>query len=173
MLYVTHDQEEAMTLGDRIAVMRDGRVEQVAPPLEVYRRPATAFVAGFVGSPAMNLLAMDVQSEPGAVRAVAPDLSLRLAPFPLPPTARVLLGIRPRDLALAPPEGADARARVEVAQALGSEVLVHLALRDGGEADLRALVAPDAAPAVGAIVGLRFRPDRLHLFDGERGERIA
>ena len=96
IVYVTHDQEEAMTLGDRVVVMHDGVIEQAAPPMEVYRRPATLFVAGFVGSPEMNLL---------------------------PQPDGTLLGVRPQDLAVVAPGAGDYRGIVDVVEPRGSEQL--------------------------------------------------
>jgi ABC-type sugar transport system ATPase subunit len=152
MLYVTHDQEEAMTLGDRVAVMRGGKIEQLAPPLELYRSPATTFVAGFVGSPAMNLI-------PAAA-----------IPIELPDGA-AQLGIRPPDIELVTPERGDASGRVEVIEALGRDLLCHVDLGDATH-DLRVLVEADAEVREGDLVGALFRRDRLHAFDSD-GRRCA
>jgi multiple sugar transport system ATP-binding protein len=153
MLYVTHDQEEAMTLGDRIAVMKDGRLHQVARPLEVYERPADAFVAGFVGSPAMNFLPASLG------RALVTGRPLRL-------------GIRPQAVELLPAHDPtrDARGRVEVVERLGSELRVHLRLEDGAE--LVACAAPTGEPQLDETLGLRFPRERLHRFDPETGARV-
>ena len=112
VVYVTHDQEEAMTLGSRVAVMRDGFLQQVAPPMELSRRPANRFVAGFVGSPAMNFL---------------PETSCRRWT-----KAGPILGIRPHDLALVPRGAGDLDAWVDVVEPRGSELLVYLRLGDRG-----------------------------------------
>jgi multiple sugar transport system ATP-binding protein len=114
MLYVTHDQEEAMTLGDRVAVMRAGRIEQVGPPLEIYERPANVFVAGFVGSPAMNLVPRDGH----------------------------ILGIRPQDVELVAAGQGDAQGRVDVVEALGRDLLCHVKTEQGEVALLAAPDAP-------------------------------
>src|SRR5690606_12850793 len=167
MVYVTHDQEEAMTLGDRVAVMRDGRIEQVGPPLEVYRRPSTAFVGGFVGSPAMSFL--DATVEHGAVSAAGARLALPLA---VEAGARLRLGIRPADVVLCAPGDGDARGRIDVLEALGHELLCHVRL-EGGGALVRALAPADADLREGNEVGLRFPPERVHLFDAESGRRLA
>lgn len=153
-----------MTLGDRVAVLRDGRVEQVAPPLDLYRRPARPFVATFIGSPAMGFL---------------PDaLAARLARERGAGGRAVRVGIRPEDLELVPADdpARDATGRVELVERLGRELRVHASL-DG--ARLVASVPGDARTAhVGgelrpeAPVGLRFPRAALHVFDAGSGERI-
>lgn len=169
MIYVTHDQEEAMTLGDRVAVMREGRIEQVGPPLEVYRRPSTAFVGGFVGSPAMSFLEATV--EEGAVSAVAARLAL---PVAMEPGSRMLLGIRPSDVVLCAPGDGEARGRLDVLEALGRELLCHVRLENGRSGALVRVLAPaDAALVEGAEVGLRFPPEHVHLFHAESGRRLS
>lgn len=149
MLYVTHDQVEAMTLGTRIAVLSEGSLQQVGPPLEVYRRPANAFVAGFLGSPAMNLLR-------GAASRVL-----------LPPgaPADALIGFRPQEAQL----GGALRARVTLVEELGSETLVHADV--GGESCCLALPG-GAAPARGAEIGIGAPVAALHLFDARTGVRL-
>ncbi len=172
MVYVTHDQEEAMTLGDRVAVMRAGRLEQVAPPLEVYQRPASRFVASFVGSPEMNVLPARVA--PGGALSCA-GLTLRLPDLPahLPEGAPLDLGVRPQDVLLGA-EGddreADGRVRIDLVEPLGATLLCHAQL-DGQP--LRVLVPAEQAVTEGAELPLRLRRDRLHLFqpDGSRLER--
>jgi multiple sugar transport system ATP-binding protein len=177
MLYVTHDQEEAMTLGDRIAVMNEGRLQQVAPPLEVYRRPANVFVAGFVGSPAMNFFRCTLETgEDGAPCLACDGFALPLAGIALerePAGRELLLGVRPQDLEVVAPEGADLTARVDVVEPLGSELLVHLA-RPGAMRDreLVLVTSAEAELAEGMEVGLRLRRERLHLFDAVDGARV-
>ncbi|MGE5244818.1 MAG: ABC transporter ATP-binding protein [Betaproteobacteria bacterium] len=155
MVYVTHDQEEAMTLGDRIVVMRDGRVEQTGAPSAVYREPSSTFVARFVGSPPMNLLEGPVPALGIGADAVA--------------------GIRPHDLTLAPsgdPE-ADAVGSIELLEPLGSELRVHLRVDLGGAIPrLVAVVPPDTPASPGDRVGVRVRRDRLHVFDKSTGRRV-
>jgi multiple sugar transport system ATP-binding protein len=161
MLYVTHDQEEAMTLGDRVAVMRAGRIEQLAPPLELYRSPATMFVAGFVGSPAMNLLPCTIE-----------DNSAHAGTLAIPVVARAgaaILGVRPPDIELVSAELGDARGTLDVIETLGRDLLCHVNL-DEAVPDLRVLAPGDAELHEGDIVGVTLRRDRLHLFepDGAR-----
>jgi multiple sugar transport system ATP-binding protein len=173
IVYVTHDQEEALTLGGRVAVMRDGNVEQVAPPMEVYRRPASLFVAGFVGSPAMNLLPGEVR--PDGVWAGPGGLVL-----PLPAASgaragagRVTLGVRPHDVAIVAPGAGDTDARADVVEPRGSELLIYLRLGDDGAGgELRVVAPPERQIAVDAAVGVRLDRDRLHWFDEPTGRRL-
>jgi multiple sugar transport system ATP-binding protein len=137
-IYVTHDQVEAMTMGDRVAVMRRGELQQVAPPQELYDRPLNLFVGGFIGSPAMNLLEATLESANGGIAAVLGDQRLRLDDECL--GARpglkeyegrtVVVGIRPEQLedaaiARESPEDRRLRGEVELREALGSELMVH------------------------------------------------
>jgi lactose/L-arabinose transport system ATP-binding protein len=166
MIYVTHDQVEAMTLADKIVVLRAGRIEQVGAPLDLYHDPANRFVAGFIGSPSMNFVTGTVAD--GGVRAPG------LADAPLTPAAAlpaagraVTLGIRPQHIGI-DPEGRTHR--VELTEALGGVSYVHLAA-DTGE---RIIVeARDERPAPdGARVGLRFDPVQVLAFDPETGARL-
>ena len=151
MVYVTHDQEEAMTLGQRVAVMRDGAFQQVDPPMEVYRRPANAFVGGFVGSPAMNFLACEYRTEDGRPRLACGQVSLDVTDVEALPDgeAELLLGIRPHDVEPVDPEDADVRARVDVVEPLGSEVLLHLRVEGMGAA-IRAAAEAEATAESGS-----------------------
>jgi ABC-type sugar transport system ATPase subunit len=153
MVHVTHDQEEAMTLGTRIAVMQEGRLEQVDAPLDVFRRPASMFVAGFVGSPAMNFWA----GGDGLV---------------LPESGEAVVGIRPHDIELTGTFDADGRGRVEVVEPLGASTLIHLHV-EGRSGDLvRVVVAGDHTITIGDVVGFRLRRDRLHLFERRTSEAL-
>jgi multiple sugar transport system ATP-binding protein len=181
MVYVTHDQEEAMTLGDRIAVLREGALQQVAPPLELYRTPANVFVAGFIGSPAMNLFRCEVRDEGGTPRLACGSFELA-APRSWSSTAPAMsssgraltVGVRPQDVHITAADNGDARGTVTVIEPLGSELRVHVRL-DGRDAEraLIAVVPPDAGIAVDDTVGLRFPAQRLHLFDADSGVRVA
>jgi multiple sugar transport system ATP-binding protein len=190
MIYVTHDQEEAMTLGERIAVMHEGRLQQCAPPLEVYRRPVNAFVAGFVGSPAMNFLECELRREGDKLRIESASLRLSTdRPPQLDGGAerrRAQLGIRPQDMEVVPAEQADLVARVDVVEPLGSEVLAHLEIGERGAdgalagdngagplgRDFCLVTSPEVELAEGAEIGLRLRRDRLHLFETDTGARL-
>jgi ABC-type sugar transport system ATPase subunit len=141
MIYVTHDQEEAMKLAQRLVILRDGRVEQEGPPAEIYSRPDTVFVGRFLGSPPMNIL----------------DASL------LEAGRAGVVGIRPHDVALTRPGEGDLDATVQLVETTGSERHVHLRLDDTGPRVI-AVVPPDAPLAVESRVGLGLRRDRLHFF---------
>jgi len=173
MIHVTHDQEEAMTLGDRIAVMRDGSVEQVAAPLEVYERPANRFVAAFVGSPSMNLL--DVTVVPGAggrPMVKGPGLSIEAPSMDLEARSTLVLGVRPRDIAIVAPGRGDALARIDLVEPLGHEVVVRARLDEGRGPGITIVVGDGQGRAPAEAVGLQFRRDRFHLFDAGSGARI-
>jgi ABC-type sugar transport system ATPase subunit len=148
---VTHDQEEAMTLGGRVAVMRSGAIEQAAPPMEVYARPANTFVARFIGAPPMNLV-------PAALVGVD-------AP------AGAMAGIRPQDVRIA--EDAALRAVVELVEPRGHDFLIHLRLAPPAGNPLLVVHAGSDHPPIGATVGVSFSRERLHLFDGHGGTRIG
>ncbi|MFN2589104.1 MAG: ABC transporter ATP-binding protein [Actinomycetota bacterium] len=144
MLYVTHDQVEAMAMADRVAVLRDGRVEQVAAPVDLYDRPATAFVARFVGNPPMNLI-------PGP-----------------PSEPDVTIGIRPEELRLVAEGSGRLDGRVAEIELTGHESIVHV---DCGIATVLVKTGRDAPP-VGAEVGLDFSESAVRRFDGLDGAAI-
>jgi sn-glycerol 3-phosphate transport system ATP-binding protein len=168
-VFVTHDQIEAMTLADRLAVLDHGRLEQVGPPAEVYRRPASRFVAGFLGSPSMNFL--DGHLVDGVTMAL-PDgghLRLKAGPGVVPAHRRVTLGIRPEDIQPASPgEPGSFAFTVEMTEELGLCRLLHGRLA-GAEA-VMLLAASLPAPAGSLAVRLPYAA--LHLFDHETGTRI-
>jgi sn-glycerol 3-phosphate transport system ATP-binding protein len=163
-LYVTHDQVEAMTLADRLVVMNDGNADQIGPPLDLYERPATVFVAGFIGSPAMNLIAGHL--DPAGV-AIG-DLVL---PFDGPagePGRPVTIGLRPENLELAG-EG-PILVKTELLERLGADTIVHGRLGDGTALTAR---APGAlALHLGEPIRLAIAPGHIHLFDDESGRRL-
>lgn len=162
-VYVTHDQVEAMTMGDRIAVMNKGRIMQVGAPTELYERPANTFVAGFIGSPRMNLLP-------------AKDLLADAEPTTDPVKGRTgTLGIRPEHLLV---NTADASLRIGEAKViriedLGHEAHLHLNTQRGSDLTVRAGGEMRHQFAPGATVSLSVRPDMLHAFDPVTGERLA
>ncbi len=174
VFYVTHDQVEAMTLGQRIGVMKDGRLLQVADPMELYNRPANRFVAGFIGSPPMNFL--EGRLERGPLRFQHPAFTLRLPPAfedPLTavPTGPVVLGVRPEDITLDDiPDVPSVRAGVEVAELMGNENILYLTT---GEDSVVARVAPRSAPKPGDGVDIRLDTHKLHFFDSETGATLA
>ncbi|MBN9470398.1 MAG: ABC transporter ATP-binding protein [Bosea sp.] len=159
MIYVTHDQVEAMTLGDRICVMRDGVVQQVGRPLEVYDRPANRFVAGFIGSPEMNFVEGAIEQRDGRLVFAAGEFTIPLAPA-MAGTGKVTLGIRPEHLERDPSGFA---ARVVHIERMGDESVLTL---DAGVA-LRVLIDRDDDVAEGDTLRFAAPPHRLHLFDKE------
>jgi multiple sugar transport system ATP-binding protein len=179
MVYVTHDQEEAMTLGDRVAVMRDGKLLQVGAPLEIYARPATRFVAEFVGSPRVNVVPAVMRRRDGDWALEVLGASLRLAAAADlrsgggPAERPVVVGVRPEDLEIVAAETAELRCRVDVVEPLGRETVLHVLAGPEHDAVLMRVLAPGhAALRPGDVVGLRVRPERLHLFDAATEERL-
>jgi multiple sugar transport system ATP-binding protein len=171
-VYVTHDQVEAMTLGDRVVVMKDGIVQQVGEPLELYNRPANRFVAGFIGSPAMNFADVTLADGNGRVTAEADGLKISL-PDALASRARsksgrkATLGIRPEDIRVATAgDSADHcfEAEVEVVEQLGSEILLDTRV---GPALMAASIDPESKIRAHDKLRLVLNPARLHLFDAE------
>jgi multiple sugar transport system ATP-binding protein len=174
MIYVTHDQMEAMTMGNRIAVLRKGRIQQAADPLTLYHRPANRFVAGFIGSPPMNQIEGKIES--GGDGAAFARGSLRI---PLPAVGawgewngrEVVLGVRPEDVRLAGGAGGGSAgsfaARVEVVEPLGSETLLSVT---AGEAALVLRLPGAEPPGVGDELALAVEPSRVHFFSPADGE---
>lgn len=166
MIYVTHDQVEAMTLADRIAILDQGILQQVGPPLELYQRPANRFVAGFIGSPGMNFLDGDMAAEAGIPTFVSPALSLPLDHLEgtLPQGgSQVSLGLRPHDLE--PGEGA-LRGEVEAVEAMGWEAFAHV--RVGEQLIITRLQGAAAATVRrGEVLSLRVIEKRGTLFDAQ------
>src|SRR5262249_5060421 len=170
-IYVTHDQVEAMTLGDRVVVMKDGWVQQVGEPLELYSKPANRFVAGFIGSPAMNFADVTIK-EAGALWAdtpgfrvkVPPDRAERLKSYV---GQHVTVGIRPEALHLATggdPADYTFDAAVEVVEPLGSEILLDV---KAGTNTMVARVDPTVRVKVHEPVRLALNAERLHFFDNK------
>jgi multiple sugar transport system ATP-binding protein len=171
-IYVTHDQVEAMTLGDRVVVMKDGLVQQVGEPLELYGRPANRFVASFIGSPAMNFADVTVANSGEGLCAEAPGLRIRVPSSKVGALRRhtgqkIVLGIRPEALRVA--NGSDASdyafdSIVEVVEPLGNEILIDV--RAGSHA-LVARVDPATRVKVHETLRLALDPERLHFFDAK------
>jgi multiple sugar transport system ATP-binding protein len=196
-LYVTHDQTEAMTMADRVAVMRDGRIEQVDRPQAIYERPANVFVAGFIGSPAMNLVHSRIEAENGSLHATLGEHRLRVPDRPLrwPGLGRyvgrnLVLGLRPESLTDARGEPTAPGTTIEVeaalAEPLGAETILHfdakatsaraepiLETEDGHGAHLTARLGGQAAIEAGERIALAVGVERLHFFDPETGAAIA
>jgi multiple sugar transport system ATP-binding protein len=162
-VYVTHDQIEAMTLADRVAVMSKGRLQQVGSPLDIYNRPKNIFVAEFLGSPSMNLI--DVVVEGGCI--VHPAFSL---PVEHLPPGRVTIGERPEDMRIVVPEDGDFRAQVFTAELLGDSALVTVRL---GQKLVAVKAEKDCPARIGDVVGVSLGRAALHFFDATSGERLA
>ena len=169
IIYVTHDQVEAMTMGDCIVVMKDGLKQQMGPPLELYFHPANKFVAGFIGSPAMNFMEGELVSEGGAVYFQRSGMKLRIpgdkaAPLKGYPEKRVIFGVRPEDLPEAPcaAPGETFDVIVEVMEPLGSEVYLDVKAEDQS---LIARAGPKTTAKPHARLCLRPAPENIHFFD--------
>jgi sn-glycerol 3-phosphate transport system ATP-binding protein len=157
LLYVTHDQVEAMTLADRMVVMKDGVVQQVGSPLEVYNNPATTFVAGFIGSPPMNFIALSDQN------ATQTEIDAFT-------NGATMVGIRPEHLQFCQPGLGICDAEVAFFEELGAETLVHLSSQQGEKYILR-LESSIPPPALGTKVGLISTDQHRFFFDAE-GKRL-
>jgi sn-glycerol 3-phosphate transport system ATP-binding protein len=168
-VYVTHDQVEAMTLGDRLIVMNSGRAEQIGKPIDVYERPATTFVASFIGSPAMNMLPAQLAADARSVELAG----LRLAVNGPSEHAgqEVTLGIRPEHVACARGEASAFPFAVEFVEALGADTLAHGYL---GKSQLQLTVRlpGSARVAAGDALSLVAPSESLHLFDARTGARL-
>ncbi|HWU00753.1 MAG TPA: sn-glycerol-3-phosphate ABC transporter ATP-binding protein UgpC [Terriglobales bacterium] len=185
IVYVTHDQIEAMTLATRIAIMRDGVVQQFAAPQEIYERPANLYVASFIGSPGMNFIHGSLAQEGGRIGiALAADGAGKAGFMPLPtdiigtaqPGQKVVLGIRPETIALAQPgtapdaRHADFEALVEVLEPTGADTLASLKLGDDA---ITARLRPSDLQQAGSIARFRAEIARASLFDPESGRRLG
>jgi len=169
MVYVTHDQEEAMTLGDRVAVLKDGFLQQCAPPMELYRRPANRFVGGFIGSPAMNDFEGELRRTDDGWRFVSEGIEVPVDPPEGTEEGRsVALGIRPPDVRVAD-EGA-VRATIAVIEPIGSQQIVHCAV--GGERRLVAVEPIDVPLEEEREARLDLPREAIHLFDLDTGARL-
>jgi multiple sugar transport system ATP-binding protein len=162
-IYVTHDQVEAMTMGDRIAVMKDGVLQQVAPPSEIYDQPVNMYVAGFIGSPRMNFMPVTVSGQ----RAKASGFELDLPKAP--GVERAFLGIRPEYFLPKPEDGTAIELKVEVLEVLGADQFLYGKV---GADDLTARVDPHLKVSVGDTVRMGINMRRLHLFDAESEQAV-
>jgi len=161
-MYVTHDQVEAMTMADRIIVLNAGRIEQIGTPAEIYSRPASTFVASFMGAPPMNIF--DAQSD-GASATLDGGVTLNGAAHP-PRSGRMLVGIRPEDVTLTP--GGPLPFDVQIIEELGAQRLLHGTL--SGQ-PFSVSIAKDQPVQTGAV-SLALKPDAVHFFDIDAGQRL-
>ncbi len=166
MIYVTHDQVEAMTLADKIVVLRAGRIEQVGAPMDLYRDPANKFVAGFIGSPAMNFCKGVVTSD-GTVSAPGFASSFKPSPRGLGAGQGVIVGLRPQHLSVAP--GGTSH-QVDLTENLGGISYVHLHSSSGER--LTVEVREGSPAPTDGQVGLSFEPDQAMLFDAKTEQRL-
>jgi sn-glycerol 3-phosphate transport system ATP-binding protein len=173
-VFVTHDQIEAMTLADRLVVLNQGRIEQIGAPAEVYRRPASRFVAGFIGAPAMNFIRAQIVMDGLAEIGPSPNGPMRLAiPGGVAAGREVTLGIRPEEIEIGDaPAFGGLDFELELAEELGSGQVLH---GSSGAVELtvmRPMSATDIAWRPGQRLPLRIPPAAIHLFDAESGARI-
>jgi multiple sugar transport system ATP-binding protein len=175
MIYVTHDQVEAMTMADKIVVLRQGRIEQVGQPLDLYNRPANKFVAGFIGSPKMNLLAAKLGDAGGSASVVSVAGASLALPLKSPTAAAgdaVTFGIRPDHIALGGGDGlAFAKATVQLIEQLGGSTLIYAALADGQPLTIALDGQRRLEP--GTVVETRVAPRLCHLFDADEKAFLA
>ncbi len=175
-IYVTHDQTEAMTMGDRIAVMCDGKIEQVAHPLELYNRPATQFVAQFIGSPPMNFLSVQFHAPllitHPQFRFTLPDVWAKaLQEYD---GKSLILGIRPEHLSLSVAATKNLPVQVELVEALGNETYLSVSLSSTTNpvTPLQVRIPPDRAVTIGAQLWLSLTPEKIHFFNPDTGQAI-
>jgi multiple sugar transport system ATP-binding protein len=175
MIYVTHDQIEALTLADRVAVMNGGLIQQLAPPKEIYRRPVNLFVAGFVGSPAMNFLAGRISKANGGVGIRlddGTDVSLAGYEFAGQPEEGkpALLGVRPEQILMQPAAGAsNLPITVTLVDSMGADALLWGSV---GRDIVSVRIGPDDTYAMGDKINAGFQPVLASLFDAESGDRL-
>jgi sn-glycerol 3-phosphate transport system ATP-binding protein len=172
-VYVTHDQVEAMTLGDRLVVMNDGVVEQIGMPLEIYDRPHTTFVAGFIGSPSMNFMPARLDADGRKVELPGGE-SFKLPEEGLPAHGgqEVTLGIRPEHFSVTEKGASLPALKVDMIEALGADTLVHGHL--GADRTVVTVRVPGVMMAASAdILPLTCEPERMHLFDPQSGTRLG
>jgi multiple sugar transport system ATP-binding protein len=174
-VYVTHDQTEAMTMGDRIAVMNNGQIQQIAPPLEIYERPANRFVAEFIGSPPMNFLPVDLTSPR---QLVSPHFTLDLPdawtkPLEHSQAKSLILGIRPQHLTVDTASQSNIQIEVDLVEALGNETYISAHLTAQPDTTLTVSLPPDQRVRVGDRLWLSINTEKIHLFTVDDGRAIA
>lgn len=170
-IYVTHDQVEAMTLADRLIVMNAGKFDHVDTPMDVYDRPATLFVAGFIGSPAMNIIPMELAPERNAVKLPGGSWLTLAARLNNAHDSSVMVGMRPEHITLTEGEKEAFQVPVELVEVLGADTLVHGPL--AGENQLTIRLPGSVKVSRGDRLKLRISPDKLHIFDRTTGIRLT
>lgn len=175
-IYVTHDQTEAMTMGDRIAVMHQGQIEQVAHPLELYNRPATQFVAEFIGSPPMNFLSVQFHTPllitHPLFRFTLPDVWAKV--LQNYDSKSLILGIRPEHLSLSAAATNNLPVQVELVEALGNETYLSVTPLNTANTTttLQVRIPPERVVSIGEQLWLSLTPDKIHFFDPQTGKAI-
>jgi multiple sugar transport system ATP-binding protein len=175
-IYVTHDQTEAMTMGDRITVLNAGQIQQIGTPLELYHHPANRFVAEFIGSPPMNFLSVQFKAP---LLVSHPQFRLTLpaiweSALQQYDGQTLTLGIRPEHLSMSPPAPKNLPVQVELVEALGSETHLSVSLVEAQPGQLlQARIEPDRSVSLGEEIWLAIAPDKIHLFDPETGLAIT
>ncbi len=171
-VYVTHDQVEAMSLADRIIIMSEGKIEQIGTPMDLYLRPASRFVADFIGSPAMNILQGTLDAEQQSV-TLKDGSSLRL-PMVADAAAgtQVDVGVRPEHLEAVAAEAAQIQLRVDFVEQLGADTVVH-GQQNGADTTLALRLSGIHAPDAGSVLSLASSAEHLHLFDSNSGVRLT
>jgi multiple sugar transport system ATP-binding protein len=171
-VYVTHDQVEAMTMGDRVAVLKDGLLQQVDSPLALYERPANLFVAGFIGSPQMNLIDASLSERGAAIGEYVLPVD-RSATSQLGNHGKLKIGVRPEAWRVVPEAEDGLRVEVVVVEELGSDAFVYGTVKGADSIDqVVARVGPHQPPAKGTTVKLAADPSKVHLFDAVSGDRL-
>ncbi|PPF47255.1 MULTISPECIES: ABC transporter ATP-binding protein [Pseudoclavibacter] len=171
-VYVTHDQTEALTMGDRIAVLKDGVLQQVGTPRELYAKPKNVFVAGFIGSPSMNIFGADLTSE--GVRFGTDVIPLERATLAKLKTGTATVGVRPDDIIISREEKPGLKVEVDLVEELGAEgYLYGHSMIDGKRTDIVARVDGRSHPEVGETIYVTTDNDHIHIFDPETEQRIS
>jgi len=168
IIYVTHDQVEAMTLGQKIVVMKDGEIQQVADPITLYKKPKNKFVAGFIGSPPMNLMSGTIKKDAKQICFSSIDMKLKLNKnFDRYLNRPVIIGIRPTDFSMV--SGSEVKVVVDVIEPMGNELYVYGRC---GDTMLSARVPEDASPKVNQSFLLKINPEKLYIFDEKTEKAI-
>jgi len=179
MIYVTHDQVEAMTMGDRIVVMKDALIQQIGTPMQIYEMPSNLFVAGFVGSPSMNFVEARIARDDEGLSIDATHFKVRIPEGCCPVCyelvgREVIFGIRPEHIqdrmyCIDPVSDNCFSAQVDFVEPMGSEMILHLSI---GEISMVGKVSPKTSARQGSVIGVHIDMDRVHIFDRETGRVI-
>ncbi len=168
IVYVTHDQIEAMTLGEKIVVLKDAEIQQIADPTTLYKKPTNKFVAGFIGSPPMNFIGGTIRKEKGKIRFVGSDLAFDLdGNFEKFQDRDVILGLRPTDFSM--DHGSVIEIMVEVVEPMGNEVYIH---GHCGSIMMTARLTEEKKPGVGSKISIRIYPAKIYVFDPKTEKAI-